>query len=105
MSSSTVRVFRALAVAPLLALGACGGAGPSTPTAPAPPPTTVTTTPPPSPGPPPPTPVPDATLVGAGDIVKCTAPEAELTARLLDRIAGTVVSLGDNVYPNSTAEL
>ena len=52
-----------------------------------------------------PPPVPDATLVGAGDIVKCGAPDAEQTARLLDRIPGTVMSLGDNVYPNSTAAL
>jgi 3',5'-cyclic AMP phosphodiesterase CpdA len=50
-------------------------------------------------------PIADVTLAGAGDIVKCKAPEAELTARLLDRIGGTVVSLGDNVYPNATADL
>jgi 3',5'-cyclic AMP phosphodiesterase CpdA len=58
-----------------------------------------------APSPPTPIPVPDVTLVGAGDIVKCTGPEAEQTARLLDRIPGTVVSLGDNVYPNATAAL
>ena len=50
-------------------------------------------------------PVADVTLVGAGDIVVCGAPEAEATASLLDRIEGTVVSLGDNQYPSATADL
>lgn len=43
-------------------------------------------------------PVPDATFVGAGDIAVCGSQGAELTARLLDRIPGTVFTLGDNVY-------
>jgi hypothetical protein len=49
-------------------------------------------------------------LVGAGDIARCYEPEdpasitppeetqAEATARLLDRIPGTVMALGDNAY-------
>ena len=47
----------------------------------------------------------DATFVGAGDIARCPDGEAEATARLLDRIPGTVFTLGDNVYPRSTADL
>ncbi len=47
--------------------------------------------------------VPDAIFAGAGDIVRCDQPEPEQTAALLDRIAGTVFSLGDNVYPSGTA--
>jgi 3',5'-cyclic AMP phosphodiesterase CpdA len=48
-----------------------------------------------------------AVLVGAGDIADCNAPDrgaaAEATAKLLDRIAGTVFTTGDNVYFNATA--
>ena len=39
-------------------------------------------------------------LVGAGDIADCNA---EPTAALLDNIAGTVFTAGDNAYPNGTA--
>jgi len=42
-------------------------------------------------------------LVGAGDIASCTSTGDEITANLLDGIAGTVFTLGDNVYPNGTA--
>lgn len=43
-------------------------------------------------------------LVGAGDIAGCpTAYKDEATANLLDAIAGTVFTLGDNVYPDGTA--
>ncbi|MGE0445053.1 MAG: metallophosphoesterase [Vicinamibacterales bacterium] len=42
-------------------------------------------------------------IVGAGDIADC-APNAEATARLLDSIGGTVITLGDNAYPRGTAE-
>jgi hypothetical protein len=41
-------------------------------------------------------------LVGAGDIADCSRNEAEETAKLLDNIPGTVVTLGDNAYPNGT---
>jgi hypothetical protein len=55
---------------------------------------TVTTTPPPS---------DDPVLVGAGDIASCSSTGDEATANLLDGIAGTVVTLGDNAYDNGTA--
>jgi hypothetical protein len=41
-------------------------------------------------------------LVGAGDIASCSATTDEATAQVLDGIAGTVFTLGDNVYPNAT---
>src|SRR6266480_2331045 len=40
-------------------------------------------------------------LVGAGDIADCTT--GEPTAKLLDNIAGTVFTAGDNAYSNGTA--
>jgi hypothetical protein len=40
---------------------------------------------------------PDEVFVGAGDIARCGVGDAESTARLLDRIPGTVFTLGDNV--------
>lgn len=72
---------------------------PSTPSGP---------TTPPLLGPPTPSePVPPAfgpqTFVGAGDIGACGG-SAESTARLLDRIGGTVFTLGDNAYPSGTRE-
>ena len=48
---------------------------------------------------------PDAIFVGAGDIARCDDTHAEATAKLLDRVPGTVFTLGDNVYPTSTPEL
>ena len=44
---------------------------------------------------------PAATLVGAGDIGECGQGSAR-TAELLDRIAGTVFTTGDNAYPSGT---
>ena len=42
-----------------------------------------------------------ATLVGAGDIARCTLENnAEATAALLEDIPGTVYTLGDNAYPD-----
>jgi hypothetical protein len=41
-------------------------------------------------------------LVGAGDISNCNRTQDEATAQLLDSIAGTVFTLGDNVYPDGT---
>lgn len=55
----------------------------------------------PSPGPGPSSP---SILVGAGDIADCRHPGSEATARLLDRISGTVFTAGDNAYPNGAAE-
>jgi hypothetical protein len=54
------------------------------------------------------TPEPTATeptshvLVGAGDIASCTTGGDAATANLLDEIPGTVVVLGDSVYPDGT---
>ena len=42
-------------------------------------------------------------LVGAGDIASCDSDADEKTASLLDRIAGTVFTLGDNVYDDGKA--
>lgn len=50
-----------------------------------------------------PAPVPDETFVGAGDIGMCNAAEPEATAKLLDRIPGTVFTLGDNVQGDGSA--
>jgi len=44
----------------------------------------------------------DAVFVGASDVDSCDRQEPELTARLLDRIPGTVFTAGDNVYPSGT---
>ncbi|MEZ0239823.1 MAG: metallophosphoesterase [Chloroflexota bacterium] len=74
---------------------------------------TSTPTPSPSPSPTPtptasPTPTPTPTpggvvLVGAGDIASCSSSGDEATANLLDGIAGTVFTAGDNVYDSGTA--
>lgn len=40
----------------------------------------------------------EAVLVGAGDINMCNQPGASVTAALLDGIAGTVFTAGDNAY-------
>jgi acid phosphatase type 7 len=45
---------------------------------------------------------PTGVLVGAGDIGFCGTPGAEATARLLDRLAGTVFTAGDNAYVTGT---
>ena len=42
-------------------------------------------------------------LVGAGDIADCSSNGDEQTAALLDAIAGTVFTAGDNAYPDGTA--
>src|SRR5262245_63844788 len=49
-------------------------------------------------------PPPDPVLVGAGDIAACDNDGDERTAKLIDRIEGTVFTLGDNVYPSGSAE-
>ena len=46
----------------------------------------------------------DPVFVGAGDIASCSSSGDEATANLLDGIAGTVYTLGDNVYDNGTAD-
>jgi hypothetical protein len=45
----------------------------------------------------------EAVLVGAGDIAGCNGGQGNGTAKLLDRIAGTVFTVGDNVYSHGTA--
>jgi len=45
-----------------------------------------------------------AVLIGAGDIAGCDPDRAEATARLLDKIAGTVFTAGDNAYPSGTEQ-
>lgn len=54
--------------------------------------------------PPPPAIASDVTFAGAGDIAVCGSAGTEATARLLDRIPGTVFTLGDNVYPVASAQ-
>jgi acid phosphatase type 7 len=44
----------------------------------------------------------DPVLIGAGDIASCNSTGDEATAALLDNIAGTVITLGDNVYDSGT---
>jgi plastocyanin len=43
-------------------------------------------------------------LVGAGDIADCGEQGDEATAKLLDATPGTVFTVGDNVYPDGTAD-
>ena len=45
----------------------------------------------------------DPVLVGAGDVAHCSTNTDEATAKLFDGIAGTVFTLGDNVYNSGTA--
>jgi hypothetical protein len=53
-----------------------------------------------------PSPLPDsmAVLLAAGDIADCTLPNDEQTAAMLDSLPGTVLTLGDNVYPSGTPQ-
>ena len=44
----------------------------------------------------------DPVLLAAGNIASCGTDRDELTARLLDTLSGTVLTLGDNAYPNGT---
>jgi hypothetical protein len=45
----------------------------------------------------------EATILAAGDIADCSLPGAALTARLVQALPGTVLTLGDYVYPSGTA--
>jgi hypothetical protein len=78
----------------------CGSQTPVTPTTASPPPIAPSSPVPtdPSPASPPSPPGITEVFVGAGDIANC-GPNSEATARLLDAIAGTVFTLGDNAYP------
>lgn len=42
------------------------------------------------------------TLVGAGNVARCTDTNDEATAALLDSVPGTVFALGDNAFPGGT---
>ena len=75
-----------------LAVLVCGCGGreqTSTPTGPSPPPAPIAS----GAGP---------ILVGAGDIADCSTIGSQLTSQLLDAIAGTVFTAGDNAYPSAT---
>jgi hypothetical protein len=80
---------------------ACSGGRSKAPVGPTPTPDpTQPTTPPPTPQ--------IAVFIGAGDIADCDAADrganAESTAALLDKMAGTVFTTGDNAYFNATAD-
>lgn len=107
-----------IALLPVVVLAASGLGGDSRPTgSPGPrktPRPTVVVTPAPTVGPslvvtPPPTLAPTPTagapvvLVGAGDIASCSSSGDSATAALINGIAGTVFTLGDNVYSSGTA--
>jgi hypothetical protein len=56
-----------------------------------------------SPGPSPTSSPSSVALVGAGDIASCASSGDEATALLLDGIAGTVFTVGDNAYESGTS--
>ena len=78
---------------PAAATPAPAVSGTSTPPASLRPGTTATATPT----------APPVVLVGAGDIASCDSSGDEATADLLDGIAGTVFTAGDNAYDRGTA--
>jgi calcineurin-like phosphoesterase family protein len=45
-----------------------------------------------------------AVLLAAGDIGLCGSTGTQATARLLDGLPGTVITVGDNAYPSGSAE-
>jgi 3',5'-cyclic AMP phosphodiesterase CpdA len=47
-------------------------------------------------------PEPTVTVLAAGDIAHCGSDGDEQTARLLDRLPGTILALGDTVYESGT---
>lgn len=66
-------------------------------------PTAAGSSPPAVPASPAPSPSGDPVLVGAGDIADCTTDTDSATAALLDGIAGTVFTAGDNAYYDGSA--
>src|SRR5438045_3056803 len=46
----------------------------------------------------------DPVFVGAGDIADCAVDGGQATAALLDNIAGTIFTAGDNAYPNGSTD-
>lgn len=51
-----------------------------------------------------PTPVPAEVILAAGNIAKCGSTVDEATAEILDTLAGTIFTLGDNAFPDGTSE-
>src|SRR5215210_8423739 len=49
-------------------------------------------------------PLPAETILVAGNIATCGATNDEATAKLLDNLPGTIFTLGDNAFPNGSAE-
>jgi 3',5'-cyclic AMP phosphodiesterase CpdA len=83
-------------------LSACGGSAPASPAAPT---QLDTSTSPSSAAPAAASEIfSDEVFVGAGDIARCGTGDAEATAKLLDRMPGTVFTLGDNVQDQGAAE-
>jgi calcineurin-like phosphoesterase family protein len=52
----------------------------------------------------PPIPTSGPTLIAAGDIARCAGNGDETTSALLDRVQGTIATLGDNAYDDGTRE-
>ena len=52
----------------------------------------------------PPPPLPAEVILVAGNIAKCSTTNDEATASLLDNLAGTIFVLGDNAFPDGSAE-
>jgi hypothetical protein len=86
------------AVALLAALSSCttAGDGPAPPGATTGPPASTAA------GRSTPEPAAEAVLIAAGDVASCASSGDEATARLLDRIPGTVAVLGDSAYPDGS---
>lgn len=82
-------LHRAGSAALLLSLTACQTPGASSGPGPAPSPTETAS---------------PAVVLAAGDIADCDSDRDEATAAMLDGLEGTVLTLGDNAYPDGTAE-
>ena len=52
----------------------------------------------------PPTPLPAEVILVAGNIATCGTTDDEATAAILDTLPGTIFTLGDNAFPNGSAE-
>lgn len=95
----------------LAGTGGPGSSAPATATAAAAPTASATGTATGTPGPSAPTgsdapsssPAGSVVVIGAGDIASCSTSGDTATAKLVEGIAGTVVTLGDNVYDDGTA--
>ncbi|HEV8624732.1 MAG TPA: metallophosphoesterase, partial [Acidimicrobiia bacterium] len=101
-SAAATGARTATATKPGAGIGALLALRPAASPVPPPPP------PPPPPSPPPPPPPPpdgDPVMLGAGDIATCAdTTGAQATAALVDKIGGTVFTLGDNAYVDGTAD-